>query len=305
MEDVDDGEQEFQTDKDITAMQLAKITGGMPSTFETTTDYTATKSTENQKRRSSDYVAETVGPFRARSTYVEDTIDDDDIANKPIEDRIYEIDEEPEPLFVEVVEETTKHQQTAEPPKASEASAWSFGPDGKNDNHNTPAAPHEEKKDHSQWGWPSTAKDKPGEDDGWGAWGTTSKDKKKKKKKKGTTATTSANTGKWAGEDDWGEATATNGSSRRGERAKAEESTKGKSNAKKDTADEEPERERRSRSEESTGRATENAVVRRRRRSGSTDDEKNWSWASDHKDHYDDWDKRKNAGRDYTRYTSE
>jgi hypothetical protein len=254
---------------------------------------------------------------------VEDTVDDDDIANKPIEDRIYEIHEEPEPLFVEVEEEITQRQQPGEPSKAFEASAWSFWSNGKNANHGANAAPtgNEANKDDDQWGWSTTAKSKAVADDGWGAaWGTTSKDKKKQKKtKKDKIATADANSRERSRERDREgseyEEIPNKGSARRGARA---------SKAKYRPINEESRRRSRSRSRDSMGRAAgeririvrrrdtsttddennsrqaaESALVRHRRRgSDSTDDEKNWSWASDQKSHFDDWDKRKKTGKE-------
>jgi len=125
MEEVRDREQERQSDKDITAMQLAKYTGGMPVHVEPTIKISSTKSAGNQRRRSSTPEPD-IGALRSRATYVEDTIDDDDEDNRSIHGRIFEIHEEPEPLIIaeETHTTTADHQQGAEGVRSFWVDLW-------------------------------------------------------------------------------------------------------------------------------------------------------------------------------------
>lgn len=280
LEDFGDPEPNLQSDLDITAMQLAKYTGRMSSNLNPAVKFTPTEPTNDQRRKSSTPQHET-GPFRTRSTYVEDTIDDDDIENRPIGDRIFEIHDEPEPIFIDD-DEDARYQYTGEPPKTSEASGWNFGQDDKDKNRNngTTAATNEGVEAHSQWAWPTRAE---ANDTDWG-FGTGKNKGKKKKKKKDT----SSSKVKW---DDLNEATPGESAAGPNDAATAEGSLKEISKSEKDTPVEEAEKEK----EEPYERATESSIERvvPRRRRSSTDDEQNWSWGSHQKDHYDDWEKRR------------
>lgn len=274
LEDLGDTEQNLQSDLDITAMQLAKYTGGMSANLEPAVEFTATEPTDDQRRNLSTPQSKT-GPFRTRSTYVEDTVDDDDIENRPIGDRIFKIHDEPGPIFIDG-EEDAQYQHTGEPPKGSEASGWNFGQDdkSKNKNNGTTVVFTEGA------GWEARA-----EANEFNLTFEVIKNKGKKKKKKDT-ATSKV---EW---HDMGEATPGGSAAGPENVATAEERLKETSITEKDTMVEESEEENEEQNERDTERPRERGIGPRRRHS-STDDEKNWSWGSHQKDYYDNWEKKR------------
>lgn len=282
MEDVRYREQERQSDKDITAMQLAKYTGGIPPQVEPTINISSTKSAGNQRRRSSTPEPD-IGALRSRATYVEDTIDDDDGEKRSIHGRIFEIHDEPEPLIIAEEEETTQpHQNTSRPPKVSEASGWTFGAADVHtrdrDYNNKPSTTAADDQGGAASAQSAKATETADVDVDWGFSAVKKRDKKKKKK------ATSASTSKW---DDWEEST-TSAARPRAAKREAIDGTEDR---------------RKSVDIGNINRAGEKEEEKQNdgRRGGgggggdgswTDDEEKNWSWASNKQD-WDDWEERR------------
>ncbi|KEF59957.1 uncharacterized protein A1O9_04805 [Exophiala aquamarina CBS 119918] len=273
MEEMErDGEQEPQSDKDITAMQLAKYTGGVAPITEPTVNISITKSAGDQRRRSTTPEPE-IGALRSRATYVEDTIDDDE--NKSIRGRIFEIHDEPEPLIV--AEETTQlPQNTNEPPMPTGHFGWTFG----NVNAQTGTKTNDKGDDSSAQ--LAGAMKNLALDDEWGF--STAKKKDKKKKRSGA----SADHNKWL--DEWGQGVSSSARSAPGTfKTKANEDTtwepgNSEGDSAKISADERKKRMQQ-RDDEKKGGGGDG--------DNWTDDEKNWSWGSSNKKDWDDWEKRR------------
>jgi len=278
-----DREEELQSDKDITAMQLAKYTGRVAPSLQPTVNISITRSAGNQAR-SPLFAHSEIGALKSRATYVEDTIDDDD-DNKFIHGRIYEIHEEPEELIITQENTQLPQDTTNKIPTSTDPIDWTWakvtnqtGANTKNDGGDATANP----------GGGATETPAAGDDE-WANFslGTTKKKGKKKKKKPVT-----ADPEKWYADDEWGQGGGASSSAVPENAAKTQAYERRRS------------RERGHSSEDEDG-AKNRAEARRKRRGqrdderkregADDDDEKNWSWGSSNKRDWDNWEKRRHG----------